>query len=475
MVKTVFVSFLLSTTALAAPLKLSQRDVAELILKQGPRTKEVTFLYDQYRYNLYKTYSLTDWKLLIESGYQYDRTESLASQGDYKYERYLTTASLSKQLLTGTLLSANVGRTSQKTNVISAVIPAQSDYNVWGVGLEQSIWGNAFGYGDRATFDQAEYTYKSTVILRTNELQNVVLDSLRQFWNTYVAQESFRQALASRERYEKLVTAVRRKTSLGYSAPGELSQVQAEYESRVQSVKSASSNYLAYLDGLITQLSLPPGTEIEFVVPKDVPVVPKLTGKPIDDLRIIRSQELAVKAANEGVTAANSREKPILNLVGRMGATGVEDTSSAAYAELASNTHPQYYAGVKLQYNFGSGVLSEDIRARKAAALLEQTKLERTRNEVRDNVANAERRVGATYAIAASSIQQREFRQKAAAELNRTYTQGRTDISTLIIAMNNAFDTEVSTVRALGDYYIALNAWAAARDELIPDQKEDNP
>jgi hypothetical protein len=39
--------------------------------------------------------------------------------------------------------------------------------------------------------------------------------------------------------------------------------------------------------------------------------------------------------------------------------------------------------------------------------------------------------------------------------------------------MNAFFDSEVQYVRAVGDYSIALNEWAALRDELIPDDNKD--
>ena len=80
---------------------------------------------------------------------------------------------------------------------------------------------------------------------------------------------------------------------------------------------------------------------------------------------------------------------------------------------------------------------------------------------------------GATYAIAQSSMKQKDFFDKAVQELNRTYTQGRTDIKTLIDLMNSYFASEVQLSRAIGDYQIALNELAASRDELIADPQQE--
>lgn len=457
-------------------LNLSQKDVAETILRQGPKAREVAYKYEQSKVPLLTAQAAVNWNLLLESGQEVDKAENFGLLGDFKFERYKTTFALSKPLLTGTTLGVNYARTSQKSDVTGTANP-QLTLDSLGFTLEQTLWGNFLGAGTRASIAKAEFDYEATLSLRANELEDLVLEALRAFWNAYVAQENFRESLASRDRYEKLVAAVRRKTSLGYSAPGELSQVQAEYEGRVQAVKNASTAYLANVDLLITLLGLPPGSEVNFVVPKELPPVPKLSDKAIEELRIVRSQELKLKASQEDLDSSLSAAKPTLNLVGRYATTGVDPQADGSFAEMTGNTHPTYYVGVKLQYSFGSGILDEGIRARKAARALEEVKLGRTRLEERDKAVAAERKVGATYAVAQSALRQRELREKAVQELNRTYNQGRTDISVLIRALNDLFATEVEAMRALGNYQIALNEWAAIRDELIPDenQKEETP
>jgi outer membrane protein TolC len=83
------------------------------------------------------------------------------------------------------------------------------------------------------------------------------------------------------------------------------------------------------------------------------------------------------------------------------------------------------------------------------------------------------RQVQASYANALTSKSQKDFRQKAVKELQRSFNQGRTDISLLIEALNRYSAAEVNYAVTLGQYQIALNEWAAFRDELIPSQLED--
>ena len=120
----------------------------------------------------------------------------------------------------------------------------------------------------------------------------------------------------------------------------------------------------------------------------------------------------------------------------------------------------------------GSGYLSEESFAKKANALSEEVKLTKLFNEETDRALLAERKVGSSFAIAESTAKQKTFREKAANELTKSFNQGRTDISVLIDAMNKHYAAQIQAVKALGDYQIALNEWAAIRDELIPEKLE---
>lgn len=468
------------TTPAPKTITLNQKTVAELVLKQSPQTAEVNLKYQQYRLDPVKALSAYDWKLLVESGFEYDKSASLltsTTSNKAKYERYRTTASLTKPFTTGTTLGLELSRLSQKVEFESLPTsppPGEQTLDMAGFTFEQSLLGNFFGTADRGNVNAAELTFQANTVARANELEDVVLSAIRQFWTAYVAQENFKESVNSRERYQKLVDAVKRKTSLGYSNPGDLPQIQAEFETRVQKVKTASTDYLKSMENLTTILGLDPGTEIKFEVPKEIPPVPKLPAKNVENLRSIRSQKLKVEAAQESLDAAESLSYPTLNFVGKMYTSGADETASGSYSELTGGSRPKYYAGLKLQYNFGSDIQNETIINKKLTKDLEDTRLRRQLSESSDLEAQAQRKVDATYAIVLSAEKQKGFREKASQELNRSYTQGRTDISVLITAMNNFFDSEVQYSQAVGNYAVALNEWAAVRDELIPDDSGKN-
>lgn len=485
MVKTLFFSLLLgSQVALALPadltckpnISLSQKDVAELVLKQGRRTQEVNLQYQQLRLSVAQSLAAYQWDLTATSGFLFDKSVSFIASAYDKTENLTTNVKLGKSFITGTDLSFEYKRTSFKGE-INATTPANSravgTQDLLGLNITQDIWANFLGIADRGDTDAASLNYKASAILRTNDLENLVLETIRTFWATYVSEQNFKEAISSRDRSKKLTDAVKKKSGFGYANPGELAQAQADYEGRVQDVKNASTTYLQNLDTLNTLLGLPENCEVKFVVSNAIPPVPQLPEKNKDDLRVIRSGKLKLQAAERAYDAAKSKDAPTLQLVGKIYSYGVQDDAGGAYSDMVSGSHPQYFAGVQFQYLFGADLLSETRMNKKYARDLEETRLSRVTQENADLQAQAQRKVQATYSAVLSTAEQKKFREKALQELNRSFNQGRTDISIYIDAMNKFSIAEIQYSQAIGNYQTALNEWAAARDELIPDAQEE--
>lgn len=469
----ILMALFIFTGSAAQSITLSPKDVAELVLKQSSRTQEINNKYQLLRLQPATILGQFDWKLTLASGLESDKLATFQTS-DAKYDRFITTMNLAKPLTTGTLLGIDYSRVSQKadfstTSSISSSTPPEATLDVLSISVEQALLWNAFGNADQSTIHAAELTYKASSLLRADELQNLVLETLNQYWNTYVSQENFKESMASKERYKTLVDTVRRKNSYGYSNPGELTQVQAELEGREQAVRTASINYLANLDNFLLLLNLEPSTKIDFSIPASLPVAPNLGMKDHLTLRQVRSQKMKVQAAEENYSSSDSKSLPALNLVGKISTSGADTSPEGSYSKLASGANPKYYLGLKFVYNFGSDTQTEDMINKKVSLKIEEIKLSRQLQDVQNKEAQAMRKVQANFGIAESSSKQKELREKTVNELTRSYNQGRTDLRTLIDALNAYFNSQVQYTRAVGDYQISLNEWAAIRDELIPD------
>lgn len=479
-----FLSLFISTQVLALPanlscnptLTLSQKDVAELILKQGRRTQEINLQYQQFRLAVAQSLAAYQWGFLASTGYLFDKSVGLQVSAFDKTENLTTQVKLSKNFTTGTIASLEYKRISFKGD--PALATGTSSHSVatqdlLGLNIAQNLWANFFGIADRGDIDAAELTYKSSAILRTNELENLVLESIRAFWAAYVSEQNFQQAMISRDRSKKLVDAVKKKSGFGYASPGELAQAQADYEGRVQELKNTSTVYLANLDTLNTLLSLPQGCEVKFSISNIIPSIPQLPEKSLEELRVIRSEKLKVQGAQRAYEAAKSKDAPTLQLIGKIYSYGAQSDGNGAYSDMVSGGHPQYYAGLQFEYLFGANLLSETRLNKKYAKDLEEIRLSRITQESEDAQSQAQRKAQTAYAAVLSTSEQKKYREKALQELSRSFNQGRTDISIYIDAMNKFSTAEIQHSQAVGNYQTALNEWAAARDELIPDAAQE--
>jgi len=467
----IFFSFLLSLTSqkafAAEVITLSQADVAERALKAGSKANEANLTAELSRLAYTQALASYDYSFSLESYLQNDRQQSIVPSGSVtETNANVSVLKLSKPFITGTTIAFDT--TFNRTYPYPL---ATQTYTQFGFTLTQNLWKNFFGKSDRATIRAAEKTDQAAQISRGTSLQTVVLEAIQLFWKTYVAQENFKESIASRERYEKLVDVVKKKASLGYANPGELAQVQAELETRIQNVKTESTNYLAATEQLITLLKLPAGSELKFKVPNEVPPMPKFEEIKVENLRTIQAQRLKLEAAEDSLRASDSKENPDLSLVTKLYQNGVDPDSSSSYNEMISGVNPMYYLGLKMTYTFGSGNLSEDYRNKRAQHAIEQSKFDRLLLETRDQLADSQRKIQAAYMVSTSMSKQKELREKAAVELQRAYNQGRTDITTFITALNAYFASQVAYSKAVGDYQIALNTYASLRDELVNESK----
>lgn len=459
-------TFLISSSYCFAQLKLSQKEVAEMVLKQNRDVQVVNLNSELSKTDLTRARSNFDWKLDASTSFLDDQAESISNTELEKSETLQNSVSVKKSLPTGTSITAELSRNSNRRTVEPSTETSYTSDSA-GIKVSQSLLKNSFGSKDRSLLRAAEKDFDSSQLLRADRLQDLVLDGIRKFWEAYVSQETFQESLNSRERYKQLVAAVRKKASYGYTSPGELSQVEAEYEVREQNVKTESAKYLAAIDGLKTFLNVGKDQEIELIVSRDIPNLPKLANVDLEQLRLVKSKRLGLEASDEKISAAKSDTLPELALEGRVYRTGLDNNPEGSFSELSSGTRPQYYVGLSLSHQFGSGIQRQDLESKKISKNVATIELQKSLAELADKENDIKRRSQAAYALAVSTKEQIRLREKALQELTRSYNQGRTDISIFIEAMNRYFNAQISHISALGNYNIVLNEWAAFRDELI--------
>jgi outer membrane protein TolC len=460
--------FSISTASAARTLPLGPQDIVPLVLKQSPQTREIQLQAQRSRLTWAEANQVFDFNITATAGYQLSKFESLTTPTLEENKTYSTQATLSKPFQTGTTLSLQyTGATDQPQ--VSTGTATDSTQDVAGILLEQNLWRNFFGAADRASLRAADAGLKASELTRLAGLQDLALTALQAYWKAYVAQETYDAAVKSQERYQKLVGSIQRKTRYGYANPAELAQAQAELENRLQTVKTDYANATLAMDQLKTLLLISKDTQIQFAIPGEIPA-PPTAAKELqpETTRPVQAAHLSVEAAQNTLEQTQSDAAPDLSLIAQYYVQGLEASAGLAQKEMGEGVHPKYFIGLRFQHSFGSGYQNENILNKKYNRDLLTAQLDRKKLEFKDQEEDIKRRLQSTYSIYVSSQNQRALREKASAELSKTYTQGRTDISILIDSLNKYFDSEALVSESLANYQITLAQWQALQDQLVP-------
>lgn len=470
-----FVVLLLSSAARA--VELSPQDVVDLALKQSLNVKKSELTAQQSEASAEVVRGAYDLILKIAPKYEYTEAQSMTGTSNPIDRTWTLSSSLNKALSSGTALTLQYDRTTQESTLSSfssSLRRPTAAMDVLTFTIRQALWRNIFGQADRATLESADASTLSARMAREETLEDVILKTLSLYWNAFVAETQLRENTAARQKYEELVKAVRRKAGFNLSSPGELPRLEAEFEASDSRVKQSSRSYLAAMDELRTALQMTSKDSVTFKVqvlePADLPAIPKLASVDVTALRPYRIAQIKTQIADRDRTVAQSSSRPKLDLVATAKSTGVDDTSDLALSEMASGSKPTYSLGLELEWPLDSATFRGKKAVAEVAYQSSALDLKLAEDTLRDGLSNAERAANANHETALSTIEIVNKRTRVVRELEASYRQGRTPLVELIRAYNDLFAAQQERAKAIGDYQVALNQWAAYRDELVKNE-----
>ncbi len=471
---TLLFSIFLSFPFRAEALRLSPQDVVDLALKQGPDVKTSELTAQQSEASAEIQRGGYDLILRLSPLYEYNEALLLTGTGNPSDKTLTLLGSLQKRFSTGTTLLLDYNSVSQES-VLSSFTQnlrrPNAALNALTLTIRQALLQNVFGEADRATLDQLDTRVTVAKLQREESLEEAILNSLNLYWNAYVAEIQLRENSAAREKYDELVKAVRRKAGFNLSAPGELPRLEAEFEAADKNVKLASATYLQSLDTLRTNLQVDPSEPIQFNASasdaNDIPPIPTLAAVDGSQLRPVLISKMTMENAERNRVSQNSLSRPRLDLVARARSTGVDESADLAFSKMSSVDKPYYAIGLELEWNLDSALYRGTRAEAEAGYQISQIEYKLAQDRIRDRIANAERSATANRDSALSSIEIVSKRTRVVKEIESAYRQGRTPLVELIRAFNDLFAAQQERARAVGNYMISLNQWAAVRDELV--------
>jgi outer membrane protein TolC len=460
----------LSPQTAMANVKLTPQNVVDLALSKGNRARGAELTAQRSYLNLQKALGAFDFQFKLAPYYEYNTAQTMAGTGNPLDRTFYILSSLSKEFRTGTNLALDYINNQQVSSLSSsASATRQPTANLASLQLtaKQSVLRNGWGYANRLAVEVGQQEVSSALETRSENLEQILLDAMTLFWNTYIAEQQLKENLYAREKYEELVKNVRRKAGFNLSAPGELPRLQAELQGTEQKVKTSSANYLAALDTLMTAIQLRTSGAVELVIPTLLPAVPQLASVDTERLRSVAVARTNLDIAEKNLASVRSASRPKLDLVAKARSTGVEEDNGRAYAELASTTYPTYFIGIEFETPLDSALLRGNIADAEVRRAQAENDLRIQRDAIKDQLAAADRSVSSQYTVAKLAIETVEMRSRVVRELENSYRQGRQPLVELIRAYNDFFNARLEQARAIGNYHIALNQLAATRDELV--------
>ncbi|MCB0411607.1 MAG: TolC family protein [Bdellovibrionales bacterium] len=451
---------------------LSPQKVVDLALDKSDRKQEIEMVRKESDALVPRAEANLQWGLGLEGYYLKSEEENLSGITNKQEKNIYGKLSLQKKMVTGTTTTFSYAQTNS-ARILSSFgssfgLPTRQVYGLFSVEAQQDLWQNFFGTVDRLEIEIARTQLQQADSTRIEELEDHVLNVLNMFWNSYIAHESLNESIASRERAEDVLKAVRRKSGMGYTKPGELARTQAEYKEQDSLVKFASVRYLHSLDELFKELNLEQEKNaITFEIGNDVPAVPNNSPIDIEKLRALKNRELSLKRTEYQLRVTDSLRSPTLQLEGRVNSSGVERYSSGATSEVTNFSHPSYYVGVNFKMYLDNDSARAEWENAKVKKDLAHLQLDVAKKQVQNMLADLERRVKANHLVLLNRIEQVKYREKSYNDLRRAFNQGRVDLTDLVLAANAYTQSQIDKIQATGNYHMSINQLAALRDELF--------
>lgn len=469
-----FLLFFFVVATARAEIQVDPQFVVDKVLGEGRQAKAIELQAQSAYTTFYNTFAIYDWRLGSTLSVEDSRKQLLSGGGNLRDRTGIWEILLSKRIPTGTNIDLGFSRTKQNSiyrpGVTSTYRGSYAVYDVGELTITQDILGNFFGIAERRLNRAADSLLRAADLAKKESQEGLVLDALKLFWDTFVSREGLREAISQRDRYEQLVKDVESKNRLGFASPGDVPKARAELSAQVRNVKLASFTYLRNLDLLLTAMRMQDVTDrdLKFVLKEEMPPVPAMLMPELERLRAVEIAKTTLDSA-ELVKSATTigADWPDLKLVGKTTFTGLEANQNRSFAAMTSGDHPAYYVALVFNYRFFSDKVKADKNNAGVNYEIALNGFLKGQEDLRQQVSTAMENVRYTYAAAMSATDELKQWESAIRAQETSYRQGRLDFSQFILDYNSYFRARSTRLRAIGDYHIALHAYAASVDQLV--------
>lgn len=447
-------------------LILSEKKILKAVLSSGPfikkikleKQKNLSFLLEQ-------KYSFSNWSTFSN----WTRTKKKSPQifvfENKEDETKTWSFGLEKNIPYGLNLKSSYFYLDEKktpsTSLKSFEIPTQIYRKNFSLELKAGLKEGLIQYWTLSAVKEGQ---KINDWLYQEKLEELALNSLAQYWKTYLSWAIYIQTKEGLKTYRRLVQQINNKKQFQFLNPGERPQILAEYENLKQKVDKQEQNYEREKRALLLILAKNSDKyEIQFKEEQASPLksFPKIN---IENTRPVKIKDKQIKEQGLKLKSHTSQMFPNIQISGK---TGWIPASSSMEDLSFSSKYNFHEMGARLSWVIFSKSFYEKSRQEKYK--LEENKLDREIlvQELKNKTISLEKEVPISYKNISQAKKANNYQKKAFRELKKSFDQGRVDVFELINIENKLRESEIKKITTLSEYSMLRLQLMALRDELV--------
>ena len=458
-------------------LSLSPETVVQVVLESSLRYQKIQAEKKATPLLQAEALSFLDWHFFAQTRFKRTEQSTLNFFETPLEKNNNTGAGIEKQFLTGTRLKGMFSLFhfekdfTPEFKKLSSSPPSAFRQNL-SLEIEQDLWRNIFGYEDRIKLRIASAKTQIQQITLLEATEDLILQVLEQFWLAYVSQIALKLQKSKAKDYKSLFEWTKKKKSLSYIKPGELEQVQAEWEKAQQELILQKTDYENQVAKLL-DLLYPKAKAISLVrltPPRVLPPPPVFkTTLLMNNARSVRLMKKQLFIHQQKLKEQKSKSWPTLKLFGSYSIGGYETDFSTSFESLKERKNQNHSFGIKLSYPLSSSSLRRRrLELKEQAVQASQYELEISQKEWVLLQEQSMRNLQTLYQALKTAKKIQHLRAQSYKEIRKAFLQGRLSVFNLIKAKELSLLAEQEKTTIKSRYYQALDYIKALHDTLIP-------
>jgi outer membrane protein TolC len=463
----------ISNQANAKTVQLSVDDVVNSVLNKSLVHKEIDINFQKSAIAIYSADIPYDVMLNGKWNHEDSKAETIGGLGNIRDLTDSYSIGAAKKWRTGSYLGLDYGKIARDSELgatsLALRLPAKQFQNVATLTFKQELWNNSFGYQDQLKQEAADLTTERAKLERDEATEDLLMSAVKLFWDTYSAQENWKQSIAARDKFQQLYKNIEKKFSLGFDDRSELLKTKAELQNQEKNINSAHLIYTTLVEKLYSLSNAAVPGDVELVaeeITAPPPITPNDSGS-YENLRKLKSIEKALSASQDELEIAKNNGKPVLNFLMQNSFYGLDENQSPSFKEMSDASKPKYMVGLEFTMRLDNSQAKAEELSKRLQHEETLNQKEKLKVQMQEALVQTERNLQNKYVIYMNAKDTFKVWDKVIQNQEKSHRLGRLTTSELLMDYGSYFRSKMALSIAIAEYKVATYDHKAVRDQLL--------